>query len=96
MRMFIVLPGFATTQLILQHVSNLLFSSTPANYQEHYIIQYLCDFQGHKQGCDMGFVFAFHHEFGYEFHLAFQIPDFGPMSLGMTSILHSKFLIFGP
>ena len=53
----------------------------------------LCDFQSHRQGCDMGFVFAFHHEFGCGFHLAFQIPDFGPMSLGMTSILHSKFSI---
>ena len=33
------------------------------------------------------------HEFGYDFHFAFQIPDFRPMSLGMTSILHSKFSI---
>jgi len=29
--------GFATTQLILQHVSNLSCSSTPANYQVYYI-----------------------------------------------------------
>ena len=29
-QLFIVLPGFATKQLILQHVSNLSFSSTPA------------------------------------------------------------------
>ena len=32
-----VLPRFATIQLILQHVSNLSFSSTPANYQQHYL-----------------------------------------------------------
>ena len=51
----------------------------------------LCDSQSHRQGCDMGFVFAFHQEFGYEFHLAFQIPDFRPMILGMTSIPNSRF-----
>ena len=36
------------------------------------------------------------HEFGYDFHLAFQIPDFRPMGLGMSSISHSKFPILGP
>ena len=42
------------------------------------------------------FVFAFHHEFGYEFHHAFNILDFGAMSSVRTSILHSIFLILGP
>lgn len=28
----------------------------------YYNIQHLCDLQSHRQGCDMGFVFAFQHD----------------------------------